>query len=183
MTQSRQEPMVQKPFVLVSLIGLGWLTVLIVAHDPIEPICVRLPNGLSLVPEARIHLLRGSFQPGILILDPNGQELSGIGASSFSFSQTTAIWFDPNRPQESDISMVRLAYRNDVGLVSRASQGQLFQEVHDNFGERLDEPGEWYLNRAEDVWAQLKGNPNYRDEACEIPLIAWSRSETGYRAE
>ncbi len=175
--------MVQKPFVLGGLIGLGWLMLSIIAHDPIERVCVRLPNGLMLAPEARIHLLRGSFEPGILILDRNNNELNGVGASSFLFSRTTAIWFDPNRPEESSVSWVRMAYHPDVGLVSRAAQEVLFREVRDSFGERLEEPDEWYLNGAHDVWTQLKDHPDYRDEACKISLITWRRSEPDYRAE
>lgn len=123
---------------------------------------------MLLAPEARIHLLRGSFEPGILILDANGDQLNGIGASGFSFSQTTAMWFDPNRPEESALSMVRLAYRPDIGLVSCATQGRLFRELRDIFGERFEVPDQGHLDDADDVWGQLKDNPSYRDGTCEI---------------
>lgn len=168
-------------YAILGSFALLWLATSIISHDPIDPVCVRLPNGMLLAPEARIHLLRGSFEPGILILDANGTELNGIGASGFSFSHTTAIWFDPNRPEESVISMVRLAYRPDVDLVSRATQGRLFREVRDSFGERLEVPDERHFDDSDDVWAQLKDNPSYRDETCEIPLFSWTKSESSYR--
>lgn len=137
--------------------------------------CVKLPNGITVAYEAYINFSQFYFTPNVVVKGPDGTTFSRGNDGTLYFSETTAWWVDiiPGDPRE---RYEGLAYRADVGLVSRWKNPELRRKLIQEAGELLEEGKTLNNSNILYVLIHLVDNPKYRSRECDIPFFSFERS-------
>lgn len=129
--------------------------------------CVQLPNGLNIGKQALIDLSRPYFRPDIVPKFDNGKSLLPGDAWPFYATATTVYGRALEAEAEDDFWF---AWRKDTGIVFKAENAALYEELVSESGTPLGNKGVRGVD-SHIVMMELQRRPEYANQTCRTRWI------------